>query len=558
MKTNVIEDRKPFFSKTNLPDLIFWIMAVILLFLNLGVKAISGSEARWTGIVREMFLSGNFVQPTINFELYFDKPIVSYWLIAIFAFFNKGEVTELLARIPSALAALAALWATRVIAFRLWSRDVAVTASWIFLTIYSLAFWGRLAEADMLNMAFGTLAIAWYIVKRDKTDVFSYFLFGTLCAVGGQTKGLSAIAIPVLVVLTDLVVNKTWKRHLNWRLFAAGILSLLVYFLPFFLIATKSSETFMNGLYQVFRENITRFFNPFDHKGPWYDYFKYLPQLFIPWTPFLVLAFAWACKEWKRLSGDERWLLVSNIVIFTVFSLSGSKRVYYILPILPFCALLTALYLCRKENGFWEKIKVVLLQVYEWVFFIAGFILLVAPLIWHFVKRELQNSYQKVLERLDSLKGTPDEIAKGFATGVAMSFTPFVGFHLLLCIAITKLSGQNGVAAALGTLFGNPWTFPFIWLLTLHLGLLILGTDAPSQPPEFKILFVEMFHNVLELDAKAFFKDIWPVFLPMLVGSMPVYIIVWAGIYEATKRVLLKSAETSQTERNENDTGIGL
>ena len=145
----------------------------------------------------------------------------------------------------------------------------------------------------------------------------------------------------------------------------------------------------MNGLYLVFRENITRFFDPFDHKGPWYDYFKYLPQLFIPWTPFLVLAFAWACKEWKRLSGDERWLLVSNIVIFTVFSLSGSKRVYYILPILPFCALLTALYLCRKENGFWEQIKVILLKVYEWVFFIAGFILLAAPLIWHFVKRML-------------------------------------------------------------------------------------------------------------------------------------------------------------------------
>ena len=108
---------------------------------------------------------------------------------------------------------------------------------------------------------------------------------------------------------TDLIVNNTWKRHLNWRLFAAGFLSLLVYFLPFFLVATKSNETFMNGLYLVFRENITRFFDPFDHKGPWYDYFKYLPQLFIPWTPFLVLAFAWACKEWKRLSGDERWML---------------------------------------------------------------------------------------------------------------------------------------------------------------------------------------------------------------------------------------------------------
>ena len=111
MGSAVTPDKNSFFSKQNLPDLVFWGMAIVLLFLNLGVKGISGSEARWTGIVREMFLSGNFVQPTINFELYFDKPIVSYWFIALFAFFNKGVATELVARIPSALAALAALWA---------------------------------------------------------------------------------------------------------------------------------------------------------------------------------------------------------------------------------------------------------------------------------------------------------------------------------------------------------------------------------------------------------------------------------------------------------------
>ena len=108
MGSAVTPDKNSFFSKQNLPDLVFWCMAIVLLFLNLGVKGISGSEARWTGIVREMFLSGNFVQPTINFELYFDKPIVSYWFIALFAFFNKGVATELVARIPSALAALAA------------------------------------------------------------------------------------------------------------------------------------------------------------------------------------------------------------------------------------------------------------------------------------------------------------------------------------------------------------------------------------------------------------------------------------------------------------------
>ncbi len=178
--------------------------------------------------------------------------------------------------------------------------------------------------------------------------------------------------------------------------------------------------------------------------------------------------------------------------------------------------------------------------------------------LWHLMKRELQNSYQKALGCLASLKGTPDEIAKGFATGVALSFTPFVGFHLLLCVVITKTTRQNGTAAALGTLFGNPWTFPLIWLLTLHLGMLFLGAEASSQPPEFKILFMEMFHNVLELDIKAFFKDIWPVFLPMLIGCMPVYIVVWLGTYKMTKMVLLQSVDPIQTERNKNDTGIRL
>ena len=77
-KPVIINKRNSFFTKEHLPEVIFWALACGLLFLNLGLKGISGSEARWTAIVREMYLSGNFFQPTINFELYFDKPILSY------------------------------------------------------------------------------------------------------------------------------------------------------------------------------------------------------------------------------------------------------------------------------------------------------------------------------------------------------------------------------------------------------------------------------------------------------------------------------------------------
>lgn len=161
----------------------------------------------------------------------------------------------------------------------------------------------------------------------------------------------------------------------------------------------------------------------------------------------------------------------------------------------------------------------------------------------------LQKIYQKILFKLDSLKGTPEEIAKGFATGVAVSFTPFVGFHLLICIAITKLTKQNGIAGALGTIAGNPWTFPVIWYLTLHIGDFMLGGFAPKLAVNFKELFSELFHAVIMLDFKAFMTDIWPVFFPMLVGSIPFYIIFWQLSYRLTLKVLLKNTSDKGGEK---------
>lgn len=110
MNKNVL---KNLFSTEKLPETIFWIAAIVLLFLNLGNADLAGSESRWAGVVREMFSSGNFLQPTVNFEPYFDKPLGSYWMIAFFTLFNHNTVNELLIRIPSAIAGLATLWENR-------------------------------------------------------------------------------------------------------------------------------------------------------------------------------------------------------------------------------------------------------------------------------------------------------------------------------------------------------------------------------------------------------------------------------------------------------------
>lgn len=380
-----LESRRSLFTPEHAAEAAFWILAAVLLFLNLGMKNISGSEGRWAEIVREMFISGDFLHPTINFRPYFDKPLISYWIIAGCTL-PFGEVSELLIRIPSAVAGLFSLWGTRLIASRFGGKTCGVIAGWIMLTVYSFAWWGRLGEADMLNMAFGTMAVGWYVIKRNETGFFNYLLFGLLCAVGGQTKGLSAIAVPVLAVLADQILSRGWKRHLNWKLIAAGIVSLLAYLLPFLLAAKSGGDYSANGLELVFRENILRYFDAFDHRQPWYAYFIHLPQLFLPWTPFLILALIAAIRNWRKAGNDDRWLLVSIAVIFLVFSISESKRIYYILPILPFCAVLTARFIQENAAGLPEKIRNVLLRIYVWVLPAAALLMMLSPAVWLAVK----------------------------------------------------------------------------------------------------------------------------------------------------------------------------
>ena len=79
------------------------------------------------------------------------------------------------------------------------------------------------------------------------------------------------------------------------------------------------------------------------------------------------------------------------------------------------------------------------------------------------------------------LPDTPHRIAFGFALGVFASFTPFFGAHILLAAGLAKLLRGNIVASLIGTLAGNPLTFPLIASVSLGLGRRILGYGASGE-----------------------------------------------------------------------------
>lgn len=362
------------FTRKNIFAIFFSASTLFLLFWALGARELWGSEDRWAEITREMFLSGDYFHPTINGEPYFDKPLLSYWFIALTALVT-GSLNELSTRIPSALAGIVALWATFIMARRMWSDKTAATAIWILLTSYGFIFWARTAAADMANLTAIILAVAWYQLRKDKLGFTTYLVFYLICFAGAHAKGLASVAIPLIAVFADVLVFKSWKKHICISHVAAGIIGFAVYLFPFIYASTTNTGYSSDGLYLVFRENIERFLNPFDHKEPFFVYFYYLPQLLIPWSLIFIGAVISVFYGFRKLDRNTVWLLATTLLIFLFFTASGSRRVYYIMPILPFCAIITAV---MFHNGLF-KWKDIFCSIFKWALIVSGIAMISIP-----------------------------------------------------------------------------------------------------------------------------------------------------------------------------------
>jgi uncharacterized protein len=141
---------------------------------------------------------------------------------------------------------------------------------------------------------------------------------------------------------------------------------------------------------------------------------------------------------------------------------------------------------------------------------------------WFWPKLGWRRWAQYIRHRVVRLPDTPHRIAAGLACGAAVSFTPFIGFHILLAVALGFLVRSNAVAAVIGTIVGNPWTFPFIWVFIYELGGMMMGLDL-SVPFSELIDADKLLNNPL--------AALEPVFTPMIVGSVPVTIAVWFATY---------------------------
>lgn len=321
--------------------------ALMLLF-GLGSRELWGAETRWANIALQMLQSGDYFDPYLKGGPYYDKPLLSYWLITASAWLT-GSLGPWSLRLSSVVAAWLSVWLVYLLGEQLFRKGTGLIAGWMLATTFYFVFWARVATADILTVCGVLAAVWWYWRGPDDTKLWRYVVFCGLLALTSLFKGLIGFILPGLVLLPHLLSDKRWKLHLNLRLAAALLIAGTFYMAPFLLSHLYGAPNYgESGLGLVLRENVVRFFQPFDNIGPIYTYLIYLPVYTLPWAPCWLIALWVALRHWRQIEPHTRWLIQGLALLMIFFTASGSRRSYYVLPLVPFAQLLGAWWITRR------------------------------------------------------------------------------------------------------------------------------------------------------------------------------------------------------------------
>lgn len=93
----------------------------------------------------------------------------------------------------------------------------------------------------------------------------------------------------------------------------------------------------------------------------------------------------------------------------------------------------------------------------------------------HEKRVSLNYSLQRAYERFLKIRGSPREIALGFALGLFVGMTPTIGFQMPIAVFIAALFKWNKISAAVAVWITNPLTAPFIYSFSYFVGAKVLG-----------------------------------------------------------------------------------
>ncbi|RBP32288.1 dolichyl-phosphate-mannose-protein mannosyltransferase [Marinobacter pelagius] len=405
---------------------LLWLLITVLA-IRLGLTAIlpfaDTTEPRYAEIARIMAETGDWITPWFDYGVpFWGKPPLSFWTQALS--FQLFGVTEFAGRLPSWLANAGVIYLVYATTRSLHAASVTdaarVNGLWAAI-IYSTTALGFLSAGTVMTDSFlvlaTTLVIASLIIRIQGGGELWAWAFFIGLALGLLAKGPLTLILTGAPVFVWVALTRQWQVLWSSLPWVRGTLLMLLLALPWYILAELKTPGFLD--YFIVGEHLKRFLVS-DWQGDLYgnahDFTRgtiwlYLILASFPWG--VIALVGWGLSRRRGARPDNTWqpqrrglsglILAAALTPVVFFTFSGNILWTYVLPGLPFLAILTS----ALFNGTGRQS----VQRYALAAVLLVPVVGTATGSWYALNPDQLKTERELIARVDALPGvSPDDL----------------------------------------------------------------------------------------------------------------------------------------------------
>lgn len=369
-------------------EVLLLLLCALAIFLPgfASLPPVDRDESRYATATTQMLASGDFVDIRFQEVPRHLQPAGVYWLQSLSAAaFTQPDQREIWAyRLPSLIAALAAVAMTGLLTSLWFGRWAGVIAGLLLAASMGLGFEARIAKTDATLLAATTaaqFAFLWIYAGRARTR-WPVVAFWAALGVGALMKGPIILIVAGLTAIGLGVWDRGFSRLKGLQPLWGLPLALLIAAPWYVAIGVVTDGDFYrvavgdNLLHKVGTGQQS-------HGGPFGYHLMAFALTFWPGALLALLAIPFAWRE--RARPEVRFLVAWILPTWLVFELVSTKLPHYVVPLFPAIAALTAAAVTssRPAAPVWAKVLFGLFLLL-WLA-VSGVLALAAPgAVWHY------------------------------------------------------------------------------------------------------------------------------------------------------------------------------
>jgi hypothetical protein len=379
-------------------SILFLFLLSAILFIGLGnTHLFDWDEINFAESAREMMASGDYLRVQINFEPFWEKPPLFFWLQVVSM--KLFGVNEFAARFPNAVFGFIYLISFYFIGKKHFSAKFGLMWSLIFFAtiLPHIYFKSGIIDPVFNYFIFMSIYFMILVISGDhENKMHLAFIAGLFSGLSVITKGPVGFLLLGLTLLVYLIIKK-FKPFPKVKFIAGFFFGLLVIIftwlgVEFYNNGTAIIQKFIEYQAELFSSDVA------GHAQPFYYHFV---VVFFGCFPISILALPLLFKRRWNVSFDfHTWMLCLFWVVLILFSIVTTKIIHYSsmtwIP-LSFMAALTVYEVSLGEYYFKKSIRIAFITLGV----LIGTAILAVPII--LMNKEILTSRMEGGFALDSL-----------------------------------------------------------------------------------------------------------------------------------------------------------